>query len=72
MTRPDTLADYRATLPNQPGVYRYFDHQGKLLYVGKARQLKRRVDSYFQRESENPRIRLLVSLIASIEVTLVT
>ncbi|KXW58939.1 excinuclease ABC subunit UvrC [Ferrovum myxofaciens] len=72
MTKPGSLADYRATLPNQPGVYRYFDHQGKLLYVGKARQLKRRVDSYFQRESENPRIRLLVSLIATIEVTLVT
>ncbi|NDU87525.1 MAG: excinuclease ABC subunit C, partial [Ferrovum sp.] len=70
MAETDSVASFRETLPPRPGVYRYFDAQGQLLYVGKARNLKRRVNSYFQRESENPRIRLLVSLIADIQVTL--
>jgi excinuclease ABC subunit C len=57
-------------LPNEPGVYRYYDKKNNLLYIGKAKSLKKRVSSYFQNsKSHNQRITLMVSLIASIEYT---
>ena len=54
------------TLPSSPGVYQYYDANGKLLYVGKAKNLKKRVSSYFTKNHDNARTHVLVKKIKEI------
>ena len=56
-----------STLPDSPGVYQYYDRDGKLLYVGKAKNLKKRVSSYFNKQQDNGKTRILVKKIANIK-----
>ncbi|KAB1069820.1 excinuclease ABC subunit UvrC [Tamlana haliotis] len=55
------------TLPNQPGVYQYYDKEGKIIYVGKAKNLKKRVSSYFNKTHDSGKTRVLVSKIVDIK-----
>ena len=59
------------TLPEKPGVYRFLDDKGTIIYVGKAKRLKRRVSSYFNKEHDSAKVRMLVTKIRDIQTTVV-
>lgn len=59
------------SLPDKPGIYQYYDVEGKIIYVGKAKNLKKRVSSYFTKEHTDGKTRVLVSRIQNIETIVV-
>lgn len=67
----DVFRNIEINLPDKPGVYRYYDKEGNLLYVGKAKHLRKRVSSYFQKTDHTARIKLMVRKIDKIEFTIV-
>ncbi len=73
MSTPESAAfdskGFVASLTRRPGIYQMFDHEGRVLYVGKARNLKHRVASYFRGSGLNNKTLALVSRIHHMEVT---
>ncbi|MCS7085057.1 MAG: excinuclease ABC subunit UvrC [Bacteroidia bacterium] len=64
----DKWAELRSHIPEEPGVYKYLNHEGKIIYVGKARNLRRRVNSYFTKHTGlDAKTRMLVKQIADIQ-----
>ena len=59
------------TLPEKPGVYRFYDDKGTVIYVGKAKRLKRRVSSYFNKDHDSAKVRMLVTKIRDIQTVVV-
>lgn len=71
MSASEHIKNILSSLPQRPGVYQYFDSDGVVIYVGKAKNLKRRVSSYFQKEHEWVKTRQLVKNIADIKYVVV-
>ena len=67
----DEIRKILPTLPESPGCYKYIGQEGTVIYVGKAKNLRRRVSSYFQREVQGAKTRLLVRQIRGIEYVVV-
>lgn len=67
----NTLKNLIKNLSNNPGVYQYFDKDDNILYVGKAKNLKKRVSSYFTKNHESGKTAILVKKIANIKTIVV-
>ena len=65
------LSTILSTLPEKSGCYQYFDSKGTIIYVGKAKNLKKRISSYFQKEHEDMKTRILVKQICEIKYIIV-
>src|SRR5215813_2176315 len=65
------VTDILSILPDNPGVYQFFDKDGKLIYIGKAKSLKKRVTSYFQKEFDSGKTAVMVRNIADIKTIVV-
>jgi excinuclease ABC subunit C len=70
-SKDEELKETVRNLPQEPGVYRYFDKNNEILYVGKAKNLKKRVSSYFTKQHPDAKTQILVRQIARIEITVV-
>ena len=71
MSTPNNIAELIKIIPGKAGIYQYYDKDENLLYVGKAKNLKKRVSSYFTKKQENSKIRVLVSKIQDIKYVVV-
>ena len=71
MSKQDHISTLLSTLPDSPGVYQFYDKEGTLLYVGKAKSLKKRVSSYFQKEHDSGKTNVLVRKIVDIKTLVV-
>ena len=67
MATTDHIQAILDRMPHEPGVYQHFDGDGKLLYIGKAKNLKKRVASYFTKQDHNGKTRLLVKKIRDVQ-----
>ena len=67
----ENIKNKLALLPDTPGVYQYFDKTGKIIYVGKAKNLKRRVSSYFNKVHDSPKTNILVKNIYDLQYIVV-
>lgn len=71
MAKSEQIALLLKRIPEQPGVYQYFDNEGQIIYVGKAKNLRRRVNSYFNKDHQSSKTRQLVAHIADIKYVVV-
>ena len=71
MPYTDHIKQIVAALPQTPGVYQYFNKEGKIIYVGKAKNLKRRVSSYFTKTGQSPKVTALVKHIYDLKYIVV-
>lgn len=70
-SKDDQISLKLRSLPNKPGVYQYLDKEGTIIYVGKAKDLKKRVSSYFNKQNDSGKTRVLVSKIRDIKYIIV-
>ena len=67
----EDFKNYREILPSQPGIYKYINEEGKIIYIGKAKDLRKRVNSYFTKNDHTHRIRKMIFNIRKIEFVIV-
>ena len=71
MPTPEHIKTLLKNIPQKVGIYRYYDKNEKLLYIGKAKNIKKRVSSYFTKKQESGKIKVLVSKIFDIQYVVV-